>query len=44
MTYAETLGNAEMVDALQKVASDMVKMDSKTLKSVASGGLSKLTK
>ena len=44
MAYAESMGNAEMADALQKVAEDMAKMDSKTLKSVASGGLSKIAK
>lgn len=42
LAYAESMGAPEMVDALQKVAEDMAKMDSKTLKSVASGGISKL--
>lgn len=42
LAYAETLGNAEMADALQKVASDMAKMDAKTLRGIAEGGLSKI--
>ena len=41
LAYAESMGNAEMADALQKVASDMAKMDSKELRSIADGGLSK---
>ena len=41
--YAESMGVPEIASALQKVASDMVKMDSKSLQSIASGGLAKLT-
>ena len=42
LAYAESMGNAEMADALQKVASDMAKMDSKALRSIADNGLSKV--
>jgi len=42
MAYAETLGAPEMADALQKVASDMSKMDSKSLNEIAKSGVSKL--
>ena len=42
LAYAESIGNAEMADALQKVAEDMAKMDSKALMSIAEGGLSKI--
>ena len=40
--YAQTLGNEGMADALQRVASDMAKMDSKSLGEIAKGGLSKI--
>lgn len=40
--YAETLGNEGMADALEKVASDMSKMDSKSLNEIAKGGLAKV--
>jgi len=43
LAYAESMGNADMADALQKVASDMAKMDSKELRGIAEGGLSKVT-
>ena len=43
LAYAQTLGNAEMTDALQKVAADMAKMDAKSLDELAKGGLSKVT-
>ena len=42
LAYAQTLGNEGMADALQKVAEDMAKMDSKALRSIADGGLSKV--
>ena len=42
LAYAQTLGNEGMADALQKVAEDMSKMDSKALRSIADGGLSKV--
>jgi len=41
-SYAELSGNPEMANALMKVAEDMSKMDSKSLQSIASGGLAKL--
>lgn len=41
-SYAEAMGGSEMADALQKVAEDMAKMDSKSLRSIAEGGLSKV--
>ena len=40
--YAECIGNEGMADALMKVADDMKGMSARELKSVASGGLSKL--
>lgn len=40
--YAESLGNEGMAEALEKVASDMAKMDSKALRDIAEGGLSKV--
>lgn len=42
LTFAEANGNPDMVDALQKVASDMAKMDSKALREIADGGLAKV--
>jgi hypothetical protein len=42
MAYAESIGNEGMADALIKVADDMKGMSTRELKSVASGGLSKL--
>jgi len=44
MAYAEAMGNSEMAGALQKVASEMAEMDSKSLGEIAKGGLSKLAK
>lgn len=43
-SYAESLGNADMADALQKVASDMAKMDAKSLDAVVKGGIASLAK
>lgn len=40
--YAESIGNADMAEALQKVAEDMAKMDAKALRGIADGGISKL--
>ena len=42
LAYAESMGAPDMADALQKVAEDMAKMDSKALRSIADGGLSKI--
>ena len=42
--YAQALGNADMAEALQKVAEDMAKMDAKALRGIADGGLSKAIK
>lgn len=44
LAYAESLGAPEMADALQKMASDMAKMDSKELGEIAKSGLSKTGK
>lgn len=41
-SYAEAMGGSEMADALQKVVSDMAKMDAKALRDIAEGGLSKV--
>lgn len=40
--YAQALGNEDMAEALEKVASDMAKMDSRSLNEIAKGGLSKV--
>ena len=40
--YAQALGNADMAEALEKVAADMAKMDAKSLGEIANGGLSKV--
>ena len=42
LAYAESMGAPEMANALQKVATDMAKMDAKSLRSIAEGGLSKV--
>lgn len=42
--YAQALGNADMAEVLEAVAADMAKMDAKTLRGIADGGLSKATK
>jgi len=40
--YAQALGNEDMAEALEMVASDMAKMDAKSLDELAKGGLSKV--
>lgn len=40
--YAESIGNADMAEALEAVAADMAKMDAKALRGIAEGGLSKI--
>jgi len=42
LAYAESIGNEGMADALVRIADDMKGMSARELKSVASGGLSKL--
>lgn len=42
-SYAESLGNADMADALQRIASDMAKMDAKSLRGIADEGIAKMT-
>ena len=41
-SYVESSDNPNIADALMKVAEDMANMDSKSLRSIASGGLAKL--
>lgn len=41
--YAVTLGNADIAPALMQVARDMAGMSARELKTVASGGLTKLS-
>ena len=40
--YAQAIGNEGMADALEKVANDMAKMDTKSLNEIVKGGLSKM--
>ena len=40
--YAQAIGNEGMADALEKVANDMAKMDTRSLNEIAKGGLSKM--
>ena len=42
--YAQALGNEDMAEALEKVASDMAKMDAKALRGIAEGGIAKMEK
>lgn len=42
LAYAQTLGNEGMAEALEAVAADMAKMDSKALRGIAEGGLAKV--